>query len=105
MRAMRIAMAGLIITTLLMSTVRLGHADEANKLGLVTSGSMGDALRRLGEGREVELVLTNGKSYRGKLGSIGNDTVILSQIAGKEFYDVLIALDEVAAVELRARGN
>ena len=66
---------------------------------------MREALAKLGDGREVELVLSNGKSYRGKLGSVGNETVLLTQIAGKEFYDVLIVLGEVAAVELRVRGN
>ena len=66
---------------------------------------MRDALGKLGEGRDVELVLANGKSYRGKLGAVGTETVLLTQIAGKEFSDVLIDLDAVAAVELRVRGN
>lgn len=73
--------------------------------GLTTTGDMRAALGRLGEGRDVELVLANGKSYRGKLGTVGSETVLLTQIAGKEFFDVLIDLDEVAAVELRVRGN
>jgi hypothetical protein len=81
------------------------HADDAAKSPLTTAGSLRDALTRLGEGREVELVLTNGKSYRGKLGTVGTDTVLLTSIAGKEFYDVLIVLDQVAGVELRVRGN
>ena len=51
------------------------------------------------------LVLVNGKSYRGKLGTVGSDTVLVTQIVGKEFYDVLIDLDAVAAVEVRVRGN
>lgn len=73
--------------------------------GLSTSGDIQAALAGLGAGRDVEIVLANGKSYRGKLGTVGKDTVLLTQIAGKEFYDVLIDLDAVAAVELRVRGN
>jgi hypothetical protein len=88
---------------LLAATTVTAHADD--KPGLTTAGGMREALTKLGEGREIELVLSNGKSYRGKLGSVGTETVIVTQIAGKEFYDVLIELDEVAAVELRVRSN
>ena len=105
MKTTRSVLAGLLAATVLLGTVRAGHAEEAGKPGLSTSGSMREALGRLGEGRDVELVLSNGKSYRGKLGSVGSATVIVSQIAGKEFYDVLIALDAVAAVEVRVRSN
>jgi hypothetical protein len=77
----------------------------ANAEGLTTAGDMQAALAGLGAGRDVEIVLANGKSYRGKLGTVGKDTVLLTQITGKEFYDVLIDLDAVAAVELRVRGN
>jgi hypothetical protein len=88
-------------------TVTLGggtraQADDA-KPGLVATGSIHDALGKLGEGRDVELVLANGKSYRGKLGTVGADTVLVTNLVGKEFYDVLIKLDDVAAVELRVR--
>ena len=101
-RTMRSAvLAGVLLATTAL-TVR---ADDAGKPGLTTAGSLREALTKLGEGRDVELVLANGKSYRGKLGSVGNETVIVTQIAGKEFYDVLIELDEVAAVELRVRSN
>jgi hypothetical protein len=95
----------MLAATLLVGAATVGRADEPAKAGLTTTGSLKDALSRLGEGRDVEIVLSNGKSYRGKLGTVGNDTVLLTQIAGKEFYDVLIVLDEVAAVELRVRGS
>jgi len=101
----RLGMA-LLAATLTFGTVAIAHAeDAAPKPGLSTAGSLRDALGKLGEGRDIEIVLTNGKSYRGKLGTVGNDTVILTQITGKEFYDVLIVLDEIAAVELRVRGG
>ena len=89
---------------LAMSATALASAEDA-KPGLVATGSIHDALVKLGDGREVELVLASGKSYRGKLGAVGNDTVLLTQITGKEFYDVLIDLKTITAIELRARGN
>lgn len=96
---------GLLAATLVFCAGTVAVAEEPAKAALTTQGSLRDALTRLGEGRDVEIVLTNGKSYRGKLGTVGSDTVLLTQIAGKEFYDVLIVLDEIAAVELRVRGS
>ena len=69
------------------------------------AGTLRDALLKIGEGRPIELVLTNGKVYKGKLGAVGSETVLVSEIAGKEFYDALIELDDVSAIELRVRGN
>src|SRR5262245_46648632 len=86
-------------------TVARAEDQAAAKAGLSTTGSMRDALVGLGTGRDVEIVLGNGKSYRGKLGTVGKDTVLVTQIAGKELFDVLIDLDDVSAVEVRARGN
>ena len=100
-RWMRTGALGL---ALLASTTAVARGEDA-KPGLSTAGGVREALTKLEQGREVELVLSNGKSYRGKLGSVGSETVLVTQIAGKEFYDVLIELDEVAAVELRVRGN
>ncbi len=93
---------GALGMVLLLGTSVPVRAEDA-KLG--TAGGIKEALAKLGDGRDVELVLSNGKSYRGKLGGVGAETVLLTQIAGREFFDVLIDLDEVAAVELRVRGN
>jgi len=95
-RTMRVVAAAMLL-----ASVAVARADEG---GLSTAGTMRDALGKLA-GKDVEVVLSNGKSYRGKVGSVGNETVLVTQIAGKEFYDVLIELDEVAAVEVRVRGN
>lgn len=103
-RTMGITRVAVAAVLLALGTSAPGHAEDG-KPGLSTAGDVRAALGRLGEGRDVELVLANGKSYRGKLGTVGEDTVLLTQIAGKEFFDVLIVLDAVAAVELRVRGN
>ncbi len=104
MRTTRTALAAVMMLAMVVGASTARAADGA-KPGLDTGGSMREALAKLGEGRDVELVLSNGKSYRGKLGPVGGATVLLTQIAGKEFYDVLIELDDVSAVELRVRGN
>jgi hypothetical protein len=101
MTTRRTAAAAGAALTMLMATATFGWAQESP---LATGGTMRDALAKLA-GKDAEVVLANGKSYRGKVGGVGSETVLVTQIAGKEFYDVLIDLDEVAAVEVRARGN
>src|SRR5215212_555831 len=101
MRTRHTRRAAVLAAAMLVAMTTFAGADET---GLGTTGTMRDALGRLA-GKDVEVVLGNGKSYRGKIGSVGNETVLVTQIAGKEFYDVLIELDDVAAVELRVRGN
>ena len=103
MRTRRSGLATLAVAVALGLAATNGAADEP--AGLSASGRMRDALAKLGDGRDVELVLNSGKSYRGKLGAVGNDTVIVTHIVGKEFYDVLIDMDAVAAVELRVRDH
>jgi hypothetical protein len=66
--------------------------------------SIRDNLRRLAKaGKRVELVLKNGKSYRGLLGAVGEHAVVVSEIEGREFFDALVLIDEIAALEVRVR--
>lgn len=69
---------------------------------LSPSKSMQDNLKALA-GKSVTVVLSNGKDYRAKVGDVGADTVLLTGIAGREFFDVLIDLDEIVAIEAQAR--
>jgi hypothetical protein len=68
--------------------------------------TIGENLARIQAAKKsVEVVLKGGKSYRGIVAATGSEAVLLTQIEGREFYDALIELDEIAAIELRVRGN
>ena len=102
-RTMRMVVGTVLVgLTLAVAARTPADADDA-KPGLVATGTIREALTKLGDGRDVEIVLNNGKSYRGKLGTVGTATVLVTNLVGKEFYDVLIDLDEVAAIEMRTR--
>lgn len=53
--------------------------------------------------KPVTVVLKSGDRYQATIGAVGDDLVVLTQPAQKEFFDVLIPIDEIAAVEARAR--
>lgn len=86
------------------SSVRAQSGGDAAVLN--ASQSMGDNLRHLAEAKKtVELVLRNGKSYKGKLGAVGDHSVVVTQIAGRDFFDALVLIDEIVAVEVQARDH
>lgn len=102
MRIGRIVAAGAMAVTLALGSGETARAQDGQPT-FSADGSIRDALAKLGKGREVEIVVADGKSYRGKIAEVGMQSVLLTQIAGKEFYDVLLNVDAIAAVEVRAR--
>lgn len=68
----------------------------------------GDAVKRAlkeRDGKKVTLVLTSGKELTGKVASISDDSVRLSELSGQEFFDAVVDLDQVDAVLFRARSE
>lgn len=55
--------------------------------------------------KPITVVLQNGQSYRATIGSVGDHLVVLNGPSQKEFYDVLIPIEEIAAVEVRVRDQ
>lgn len=54
-------------------------------------------------GSRVTLRLAAGEEIGGKVVAVGEHAVHLSELAGKEFFDAVIRLDQVSAVVVRAR--
>jgi hypothetical protein len=71
---------------------------------LSASKSIRDNLKALAAAKQpITVVLSNGKDYRARVGEVGDDEVVLTGIAGREFFDVLIDMDEIVAIEAQAR--
>jgi hypothetical protein len=71
---------------------------------LSASKSIRDNLKALAASKQViTVMLSNGKDYRARVGEVGDDAVILTGIVGREFFDVLIDMDEIVAIEAQAR--
>lgn len=54
-------------------------------------------------GSKVILRLDSGEEMSGTVKLVGDKVVHLSELTGKEYYDAVIDLEEVAAVIVRAR--
>jgi hypothetical protein len=53
--------------------------------------------------KPVTVLLRSGKEYGGTVAEVRSQAVVLRSIAGKEFYDALVRLDDISALELRNR--
>ncbi len=54
-------------------------------------------------GRDVHLLLRSGQTVQGYVKSVGDHFVHLEKIAGKDFYDALVRIDDISAVEAKFR--
>jgi len=67
-----------------------------------TGAALADNLKPF-VGKDVFLHLRSGKTFQGYLKSVGNGLVHLEKLAGREFYDALIRIEDISAVEAKFR--
>ena len=54
-------------------------------------------------GKDVFVHLKSGKTLEGYVKTVGKDLVHLEKLAGKDFYDALIRIEEINAMEAKFR--
>jgi hypothetical protein len=67
-----------------------------------TGASLADNMKPF-VGKDVFIHLRSGKTFQGYLKSVGNGLVHLEKLAGREFYDALIRIEDISAVEAKFR--
>jgi hypothetical protein len=74
-------------------------------LRIEESDTMVTMLKRL-EGRPVKIRLAaGGEELSGKIQKVTKDLVQLSDLTGREFFDAIIRVDQVASVAVQVRGR
>ena len=56
-------------------------------------------------GQRVEFRLKSGDKLTGKIEAVGEKAVHLSALAGQEFFDAVVALEDISAVIIRTGGK
>jgi small nuclear ribonucleoprotein (snRNP)-like protein len=64
--------------------------------------ALGDNLK-LFVGKDVHVHLRSGKTFQGYVKSVGDHFVHLEKLAGRDFYDVLIRIEDISAIEVKFR--
>jgi hypothetical protein len=77
-------------------------ADQAVSYNV--NASMADNLKSLTDKR-VLVTLSSGKSLAGTVKAVGDHLLHLEKLEGKEFFDALILIQDIEAIETRIRGN
>ncbi|MGV8079829.1 MAG: hypothetical protein AB2L22_07195 [Syntrophales bacterium] len=54
-------------------------------------------------GRDVVIHLRSGKTFQGYVKTVGEHLVHLEKLSGRDFYDALIRIEDITAVEARFR--
>ena len=57
------------------------------------------------QGKGVTVMLSSGQELSGRVKTVDEDGVVLTELRGKEFFDAAIDLDEVEAVVYRVRDR
>ena len=66
------------------------------------SGSVNDNLKMYAR-KDVVIHLRSGKTFQGYVKSIGNHFIHLEKLADKDFYDALIRVEDISAIEAKFR--
>ena len=91
----------LLAPALVLSLITAALAQEA-RMSIVNTDTIRTVLEKQ-VGTQVTLKLDSGEEPGGTVRTVGDHVVHVEKVTGKEFYDAVVDLDEVAAVVLRVR--
>jgi len=103
---------GLSLTILFYVTILLLPMDAEAKTKVATiegisynvNSSLTDNLKSLVDKR-VSATLNSGKTFTGLVKEVGNHLVHLKKIEGKEYFDALIRIEDISAIDARFRKS
>jgi small nuclear ribonucleoprotein (snRNP)-like protein len=94
-----------LLVTLLMPLTTAGAASNVvpvEGVGYNVDASMADNLKAL-LGKQVYVTLESGNTFTGFVKVVGNHLLHLEKLAGKDYFDALIRIDSINAIDTRFR--
>ena len=103
---------GLALTILFYVTILMLPTEVEAKPNVVAiegisynvSSSLADNLKSL-IGKRVSITLHSGKTFSGLVREVGDHLVHLEKIEGKEYFDALIQIEDISAIDTRFRNT
>jgi hypothetical protein len=110
-RRMRLILTILLVVTFCfgISTILPGAALAQPKKPTALEGAVFNTAASLSDnlkiyvGKDIYVHLKSGKTIQGYVKSVGNNLLHLEKLAGKEFYDALVLIEEISAIEAKFR--
>jgi hypothetical protein len=95
--------AALLMISLMVAIQTVQAAGEGKQFIQLNSGiSLADNLTAL-KGKTATVFLSSGQSMTGIVKDVKDNVLHLEKISEKEFYDALIRIDMISAIEARVR--
>ena len=66
------------------------------------SSSLADNLKSL-LGKKVSVTLISGKTFTGLIKEVGNHLIHMEKLEGKEYFDALLRIENISAIDTRFR--
>jgi hypothetical protein len=100
--ALLLAVILLAAILLIAPTVQARSVMPVDSAKFDTVSSMKDNLKAC-MGKDVVIHLRSGKTFQGNVKAIGDHLIHLEKLAGRDFYDALIRMEDISAVETKFR--
>ena len=77
----------------------------ATSLGAMAKDEVMAGVLKDRNGKNVTVVLAGGTEITGKVSNVGDNTLRLTELSGKEYFDAVVDLDDVSAVIFRSKDK
>jgi small nuclear ribonucleoprotein (snRNP)-like protein len=109
-KSKRVGSVGLVLTILFYVTILVLPVEAEAKTEVVAiegisynvSSSLADNLKSL-IGKKVSITLDSGKTLTGFVKKVGNHLMHLEKLDGNEYFDALIRIENINAIDTRFR--
>lgn len=93
------ATAGFILPADISAAANIVNIDDVS---YDVNASFADNLKSL-TGKKIYVTLDSGKTFSGTLKSVGKKLIHLEKLDGKDFFDAIIKLEDISAIDTRFR--
>ena len=98
----RLLLPRLVLSLMLVLALITAAVAQEAKMSIVNEDTIRTVLSKQ-VGKQVTLKLDSGEELSGVVRTVGQHVVHVEKIAGKEFFDAVVDLDEVSAVLIRVK--
>ncbi|MHC1743030.1 MAG: hypothetical protein AB9873_08365 [Syntrophobacteraceae bacterium] len=96
-------LCGTVLTLPLTVHAQQAKVPATEGMSYNANSSMADNLKAL-TGKKVSIHLGGGKTLTGVVKEVGSNLVQLEKLEGKEFFDALVTISAIEAIDTRFRG-
>lgn len=96
----------LVLSAAALPSTAAAQSDDKTYVQFNTAHTFADILKQAMELKvRITLHLRSGIELGGRVAEVSTHNVVLKGLTQRDFYDAMVRIDEIAAIEARARDN